>query len=196
MSDHTGTAGPVSMGRFLASTALVMRASLKSFGANRNLEIAATLAFYGFLSLMPLLLLTVLILRLFLGDPDEVGRMVSVVLSDLFPAFHLDWLTDVTGIKLGGGFGLLSAALLLWSMTPFAGALRSAMAKMFKMPMRVPFYVSKLIDLGTVLSFLLLFLLLAAIKSFVPAPGADDEFARRLALASLRTALPFVSLRK
>ena len=165
---------------------------MKSFGGNRNLEIAATLAFYGFLSLMPLLLLTVLILRLFLGDPDEVGRMVSVVLSDLFPAFELGWLADVTGIKLGGGFGILSAALLLWSMTPFAGALRSAMAKMFKMPMRVPFYVSKLIDLGTVLSFLLLFLLLAAIKSFVPAPGADDDFARRLALASVRTALPFL----
>lgn len=178
--------------RLAASTLLVLKASIKSFAANRNLEIAATLAFYGFLSLMPLLLLTVVVLGVFLRTSEAVSAAMSHVLSDILPTFNIDVLSDLTSISFSGTVGAISVILLLWSMTPFAGALRSALAKMFKMPMRVPFLKSKLIDLATVLSFLLLFLLLSAFKIAMPVAPDGAGVALRSLLVVIKTAIPFL----
>lgn len=176
----------------LASIILVLKASLKSFAANRNLEIAASLAFYGFLSLMPLLLLTVVVLGIFLRTSEAVASALARVLTDVFPSFNETLLSDLTSISFSGTLGIISIALLLWSMTPLAGALRSAVAKMFKTAMKMPFYLSKLIDLATVLSFLLLFLLLSTIKIIVPATPEGAGFVYTFALFVLRTVVPFI----
>jgi len=176
----------------LASIILVLKASLKSFAANRNLEIAASLAFYGFLSLMPLLLLTVVVLGIFLRTSEAVASALARVLTDVFPSFNETLLSDLTSISFSGTLGIISIALLLWSMTPLAGALRSSVAKMFKTAMKMPFYLSKLIDLATVLSFLLLFLLLSTIKIIVPATPEGAGFIYTFALFILRTVVPFI----
>jgi hypothetical protein len=55
-------------------------------------------------------------------------------------------------------------------MTPLSGALRTALARMFTMPIQRPFLKSKIIDLVAVLSFLLLFLVLVGIKVLNPRP--------------------------
>jgi len=175
-----------------ASIMLVLKASLKSFASNRNLETAASLAFYGFLSLMPLLLLTVVVLGMFLRSSEAVAEALANVLTDVSPAFNETLLSDLTSISFSGTLGIISIALLLWSMTPLAGALRSAVAKMFKMAMKMPFYLSKLIDLATVLSFLLLFLLLSTIKIIVPVTPDNAGLIYTFALFILRTVIPFI----
>lgn len=178
--------------QLLASILLVLKASFKSFAVNRNLEIAATLAFYGFLSLMPLLLLTVVVLGMFLRSSDAVASALSQVLSDAIPAFNKELLTDLTSISFNGTIGVISVLLLLWSMTPFSGALRSSVAKMFKTAMRMPFYLSKLIDLATVFSFLLLFLLLSGIKILVPVTPEGAGYFYQFVFFLMRAVVPFV----
>ena len=155
-----------------ASIGLVLKAAIASFGANRTLEAAATLAFYGFLSLMPLLLVAIIVLGWLLRSSEAAVSALSSVLAQVFPGFNPNLLTDVQAISSGGALSALSVVLLLWSMTPLSGALRTALARMFAMPLKRPFFVSKLIDLGAVLSFLLLFLLLVGIRVAVPATSA------------------------
>jgi len=114
------------------------------------------------------------------------------VLTDLFPGFNLSILSDLASIQLRGLVGVVSAVLLLWSMTPFSGALRNALGKMFKMPLAMPFYLSKLIDMATVFCFLLLFVLLAALKVFLPEAGDGAGWAARMASGLLRALVPFL----
>jgi len=155
--------------RAFASTVLVLKAALKSFGANRNLEVAATLAFYGFLSLMPLLLVVIIVLGALLRSSDAASSALADVLTAMFPGFNANLLTDLQAISAGGALSLVSVVLLLWSMTPLSGALRSALARMFKMALPRSFIKMKTIDLAAVLSFLLLFLVLVGINIILPA---------------------------
>ena len=61
-----------------------------------------------------------------------------------------------------GTWGLISIVLLIWSMTPFAGALRSAYLRAFKIGRTRHFLIYKLGDLGAVLLLLAIFVLLVA----------------------------------
>ena len=186
MVDETVYARRRSVSSVMASAWLVIRAAFKSFGANRNLEIAATLAFYGFLSLMPLLLMTIIVLGSFLRSSEAISAALGHVLADIFPAFNEELLIDLNEISGGGALSVISAVLLMWAMTPLSGAFRTALARMFKMPIQRPFLKSKLIDLAAVFGFLLLFLALVTIKVVMPA--ADSAW-WSLAAGSL---LPFV----
>ncbi len=169
-----------------ASSWLVLKAALRSFGENRTLEFAATLAFYGFLSLMPLLLVAIIVLGKFLQSSEDVSSALAAVLTNMFPGFNADVLSDLQAISAGGALSALSVLLLLWSMTPLSGALRSALARMFKMPLKRPFLMSKLLDLGAVLAFLLLFLALVGIR--VVSPAVSSSWLH----AVLSSLLPFV----
>lgn len=157
---------PAQLRSALQSTLLVLKASVRSFGANRNLESAATLGFYGFLSLMPMLLLSIIVLRHALQSSERAASGLARVLEDIFPAFNLNLLNDLGAISGGGALSLVGMLLLLWSMTPLSGALRTALARMFVMPVQRPFLTSKLLDMAAVLSFLLLFFALVFIKLF------------------------------
>lgn len=176
----------------LASTILIIKASLKSFAGNRNLEIAATLAFYGFLSLMPLMLMAFIVLGIVLGSSETVSTALNNVLSDFFPASDITVLDDLVSIQLKGVIGLVSVIFLFWSMTPFAGALRSALAKMFKMPIAMPFFKSKLIDLATIMTFLLLFVFLTMLKIFMPDIKEGVDVLSRATFFGAKTLVPFL----
>ena len=86
---------PVRFRQALAMPGLVVRESLRSFSANRNLESAATLAYYGFLSLMPLLLLAIFVLGLVLRSSEQVLQALGEALTDLFPSFNTDLLVEL-----------------------------------------------------------------------------------------------------
>jgi len=176
----------------LASSFLIIKASLHSFVVNRNMETAATLAFYGFLSLMPLVLLALVALSHFLGSSETVYAALQNVLIDFIPSFNVSVLDDLTSISFKGVIGLVSILLLLLFMTPFAGALRSALAKMFKMPIAMPFFKSKLIDLATIVTFLLLFVLLAMSKVFFPDVEEGDDILSHLTHFTVKYLIPFL----
>lgn len=156
----------------LASAWLVTKAAFKSFNSNRNLEIAATLAFYGFLALMPLLLLAVIVLGMFVRSSETISTALGHVVDDMFPAFNQDLLTDFQEISASGPLQIIGIVLLMWAMTPLSRSIRSALTQMFKLTNHRSFLKSQLLDLAAVFGFLLLFLSLVAIKIFLPSTAS------------------------
>ncbi len=142
---------------------IIARESFRSFMGNRNLETAATLAFYGFLSLLPLLFLSIFSMGLMIRSSEALLSSVEGVMQDLIPSFNDAILEDLFQLTQHKSWGIIGAVLLVWSMTPFAGALRTSMARVFKVSRRYPLWKAKLLDLAAVLG---LFVLLVAMAGF------------------------------
>lgn len=149
-----------------SSLGLVLREAGQSFSANRDMAGAATLAYYGFLALMPLLLLVIYLLGLILQSSDAVLASVEDLATRLFPSFNRALLVDLLAVARGRAWGLISLVLLVWSLMPFAGAVRAAVRRIFRATRRASFLRSKLLDLAAVLALLLLFLLMAGGKVY------------------------------
>lgn len=162
MNIRMETAQPASaVRRRAAMTWLVLREAVRAFLANNSLETAATLAYYGFLALVPLLLLLVYFLGVVLRS-DAVYENVLAFTDNLFPAFSQSVLGDLLKFAQRSTWGLVSIVLLIWSMTPFAGALRSAYQRIFKLTRVRHFLLAKLFDLGAILLLLTIFVVLVA----------------------------------
>lgn len=165
---------------FAAELTLVARESLRSFSRNRNLESAATLAFYAFLSLMPLLMLLFMILGRIAESSEAATRAIALALKDLFPAFDDHMLAELALLAERRAWGLVSIVLLVWSMTPFAGAARHAIVAIFKGEHRPAFFREKTLDLAVVLALMLMFVGLTAGRLLVPSGPDAGALARVL----------------
>ena len=133
---------------FIASEAF------KAYGANRNLETAATLAYYGFLSLMPLLVLLFFLFSLVLRSSDAVLQAMAELTSQLFPAFNQDILTDLMALSQSKTWGVVGVIALVWSMTPFAAAIRAGMDRIFRAEVKRQFLKAKALNVAAVLAIL------------------------------------------
>ncbi len=145
---------------------LVAKESVRAFFLNHNLEKAATLAYYGSLALMPLLLLVIYLLGLFMKSSDAVLEQVTRLMSHFFPSFSDVILQDLMRLAAGQTWGLISLVVLIWSITPFAGAIRSSLSMVFHAERRRNVVLEKLLDLLAVLAVLLLFVFLAGGRVF------------------------------
>ena len=141
--------------------------AIRAYGANRNLEVAATLAFYGFLSLMPLLVLLFFLFSLVLRSSDSVLQAMANLTGQLFPAFNQDILADVMALSQSKAWGVVGIVALVWSMTPFAGAIRTAMERIFRSGIRVQFVKAKAWNVAAVLGILTTFVGLVGWKVFL-----------------------------
>ena len=126
---------------------LIFRESIRSFLLNQSLQSAATLAYYGFLSLMPLLLLVIFLLGLFMSSSEAILKGVSDLVSGLFPTFNSEYLLDLVALSQKKVWGLVGFVALLWSMTPFAGAIHVCIVRTFKHDKNVSFLKRKSINI-------------------------------------------------
>ena len=149
------------------SAGFVLWQAVQAYGANRNLEVAATLAFYGFLSLMPLLVLLFFLFSLVLRSSDSVLQAMANLTGQLFPAFNQDLLADVMALSQSKAWGVAGILALVWSMTPFAGAIRMAMERIFRSGIRVQFVKAKVWNVAAVLGILTTFVGLVGWKVFL-----------------------------
>ena len=149
------------------SAGFVLWQAVKAYGANRNLEVAATLAFYGFLSLMPLLVLLFFVFSLVLRSSDSVLQAMANLTGQLFPAFNEDILADVMALSQSKAWGVAGILALVWSMTPFAGAIRTAMVRIFRADVHLQFWKTKALNVAAVLGILLTFVALVGWKIFL-----------------------------
>ncbi|HMP75405.1 MAG TPA: YhjD/YihY/BrkB family envelope integrity protein [Kiritimatiellia bacterium] len=168
---------------------LVVRESIRSFSRNRNLESAATLAYYGFLSLMPLLLLLIFLLGWIAESSDTALAAIQGLLADLFPAFDERLLAELGTLAHQRVWGVVGFAVLLWSMTPFAGAARHTIVHIFKGEHRPAFLREKSVDLAVVLALLLLFILLTAGRLVAPSLQEELAWVARAARAAVGLAV-------
>ena len=173
---------PVSSGskNALRAAWLILAESARSFSLNKQLETAATLAFYGFLSLMPLLLIVIYLLGHFLNSSDEALAAVRSVTHSLFPAFNEEILQDLLRLSAQRAWGVISVVLLMWSMTPFAGAVRHSLHQIFKSDRKIHFVKAKLLDLAAVFALMLLFVFLAALRVIFQLNESAPAFLRTL----------------
>ena len=145
---------------------VVFKTSLLSFSSSGNFGGAATLAYYGFLSLMPLLLLMVFLLGAMMKSSEAVLHGMTGLMNQLFPAFSDAVLGDLVALSQKKVWGIVSVVILIWSMTPFAGAMRDIMTRIFKSERRMNYFNAKLYDFAAVLALLSVFLVMAGGKVF------------------------------
>ena len=175
------------------SAGFIAAQALKAYGANKGLETAATLAFYGFLSLMPLLLLLFWLFSLVLRSSDAVLRAMADLTAQLFPAFNQDILADVMALSQSKAWGVVGIVALVWSMTPFAAALRTAMARIFRTEIRMGILKAKALNVAAVLGMLVTFVGLAGWKIFLMVKPLSERLPLPAGLsAALAVGAPFL----
>ena len=109
-------------------------AVFKKFGEDEAGNLAALIAYYGFFSLFPLLLVFVTILGLVLrGNPDLQRTIVDSALAN-FPVIGTQISRNVRALA-GSGLALgIGIALTLWSGLRVAKAMQSAMNTVWNVP--------------------------------------------------------------
>jgi membrane protein len=142
--------------------AVVLRFSLLSFMRNRDLHTAATLAFYGVFALIPLCLAILVVLSQVFVSSRQVSRALESIIIQIVPQYYEVILREVFSLAEQRALGLIGIVPLLWSLVPLVSAIRSGFIGVFKTERTAGFFRDKLVDFLAVLSFLLLFLGLAA----------------------------------
>ncbi len=145
----------------------VVSEAFKAYLANRNLQSAATLAYYGFLSLMPLMVLLFFLFSVVLRSSGSALQAMSSLTAELFPAFNQDILADLMALSQSKAWGVAGIIALVWSMTPFAGAIRTSMERIFRSDIRLRFFKAKALNVAAVLGILVTFIGLVGWKMFL-----------------------------
>jgi YihY family inner membrane protein len=129
--------------RRLPVVGVIVRAIEKGNQDNAK-DMAASIAYFSFFSLFPLLVGVVAGASLFL-DRREIQSQLNRMLSDDFPG-SADFLrTNIEAlIDLRGAAGIASVLGLLWSASKMFGALSRGINLAFGVPKGHPFYLSKL----------------------------------------------------
>jgi membrane protein len=125
---------------------------------NRDLHTAATLAFYGVFALIPLCLAVMFLLSQFFFSSQRVSRAIEHLFIQIVPQYYEIILRDVFILAETKTLGLIGFILLLWSLVPLVSTIRTGFINVFKTERTAGFVREKLIDFGSVLLFLLLFI--------------------------------------
>lgn len=125
-----------------------LAAVIKKFGDDQAGQLAALIAYYGFVSLFPLLLVLVTVLGFVLqGDPSEQHRIVNGALGQ-FPIIRDQLkLESLTGSSVGLAIGVVGSLLAGMGIT---GATQNAFNRIWSVPFkhRPNFLQSRLRGLG------------------------------------------------
>src|SRR3989338_8087691 len=139
---------------------LIFVESIKSFINNDSYQTAANLAYYGFFSLIPLLLLVVILLSNLTLSSEQVLKGTQTLAEEIMPQSSEMLLKEISTLAAKRIWGLYSMIALLWIIIPFASALRSAFAQVFKMEQTIGFVKEYLLSVVAAFALLVLFLVL------------------------------------
>ncbi len=145
---------------------LFLRAAKKS-NADYAKDMAASIAYFGFFSIFPLLAGVIAGASLFL-ERVEIQARLNRMLADEFPG-SADFIRSniETLIELRGAAGIASAVGLLWSGSKMFGAMSRGVNLALGLPKDHPFYLSRLRYFAMAVIVSLLLLLAAVISMAV-----------------------------
>lgn len=152
-------------------------AVLKKYGDDQAGALAALLTYYGFLSLLPLLLLLVTVTGLLAGSNAHIANDVRNSALGQFPVIGTQLRHDVHGLSAQSGVALAIAILgLLWGSTGASQAAQHAMAEVWNIPyVERPGFVPRLVRGLLILVLAAVFLVassaLAGVATFGGGPG-------------------------
>jgi len=157
----------------------VVRSALEHFTLDQGTIRAASLAYYGLLSLFPLLLFLVFLASQVLKS-NESQVILHQYLNDTLPgaAKTVEGVFDQT-LRLRGSIGLIGGLGLLWSASAFFNALSISMNAIWGAKLR-PFWRRRMIAAGSVLIIGVLFLLSISLSAIavIPLPGLMGSILR------------------
>jgi membrane protein len=137
-------------------------------GANR----AAALAYYGLLSLFPLLLGLIALFGFFLPLADFQSQLLAFVGANLPAASDLIG-QNINGIiRLRGILGIVSIVFLFWSGSTMFSALSLAINRAWNINRVLPFYIRRAHELGMALGAGILFLLSLGLSAAISILGS------------------------
>ena len=140
----------------------VARQVYRSFLRNRGMERAAVLAYNSFFSMFPLMLLLLYLMGRFMASSQAAMHAIEHGAAQLSPFLNEVILREVHGLATQKAWGLVSFAMLIWGVTPLAGALRSAFDAVYKTDRATPYLKEKLKDVLAVALMIVLLILLVA----------------------------------
>jgi membrane protein len=150
---------------------------IRNFFADRCTHLAAMVAYYALLSLLPLLAIALALIGAF-GRPDDGSTLIHE-LGRIFPGTSVDSLVQlVRGLQRNAtALGVLGGASLVWTSLGFLSAMESALNIIYGVPNR-PFVRQKLLVFALVGSGLAL--LLVSLVAATTAQTFLDEHASGL----------------
>jgi membrane protein len=171
-------------------------AVVKKFGDDRASQLAALIAYYGFFSLFPLLLVFATVAAFVLdGDPDLQGRLIDSVLEQ-FPVVGTsigkvidDSVEQLSGSPLALTVGLVGA---LWTGTAVVATAQQSMDDIWDVPRAErPGLIGRIVR-----AFLLLFVFAASIvlSTFLAGTGTETGWGSVVLRAISLVGLTLVSL--
>jgi len=112
------------------------RKLFQKFFADRGTHLAAMIAYFALLSLVPMLLLALALLG-FAGRQDESSRLVHA-LTNIFPSTSVDSIAKAVNSirKNAAALGIIGAVVLLWSSLSLFSVLESAFNIVYDRPNR------------------------------------------------------------
>ena len=140
---------------------LILKETFVSFQKNNNFEMAATLSFYSFLALIPLLLLAVYPLGSYLISSQSAIEEIERLFPKQFPEINKIIIKEVGTIARHRAlWETFTFVTLLGLITPFAKACRTVFSKIFTFEREFSFFKAKLWDSLGVLLILVMFIFL------------------------------------
>lgn len=135
---------------------LVLREAFVGFEHNDDFRHASSLAYYTALALLPALLLLTYALGLGIGSSQTALQRMTDLTSSVIPQYSDVMLREVSAVyRHKGTLGVLTLFVLLWTISPLVGALRSIVDSLFRVKPTRSLWTSKLLDLLTVMLFIL-----------------------------------------
>jgi membrane protein len=176
----------------------VMHETLHAFQRHNVLGLSASLSFYAMFALIPLVLLMFFLLSQLVFSSDYAIVKLAIITGNLVPRLSSTIMTEIyNSAQHKAAWGAIGLFVLLWAVTPLAGAMRSTFYHIAAL-VEAPSYIRrKLKDMISILGMLLLFFLFTVsgllIDKFIAFFGTDNHIAQLLITSSAHIS-GFISL--
>lgn len=175
----------------------------KRFFAHGGLNLAAAVAFYAILSLIPFFFIVVSLAGRILGHSSGFNEVIRAYLDKVIPYYSEVLMTEVSKISLGSGYhGWLGLVFMVWIGSLVFDSLDYALNQAFESPSRRSYLRTKLMSLSVFPAagfFLILSLFLSGVVSgagrlhleqYIPGLNAVQQ----LVVENIAAALPYLML--
>ncbi len=146
--------------REYATPLFVLRETLAGFGRHNVFGMSASLSFYALFALIPLVLLIFFLLSHLVFSSDYAIVKLAILTGNLLPDLSSKIMVEVySAAQTKAAWGALGLFVLLWTITPLAGAMRSSFYNISSMVEAPSYFKRKFKDVVSVLGILILFFL-------------------------------------
>lgn len=148
--------------RFSFLPIFILKEAFLSFRRDNCPQMAASLAFYTFLALIPLLFLIAYFSGVLLGSSGEALGKIQVMLKQFIPAYSDIIIKEVKNvIAFKKGLGIINLFLLFSAILPLASSIRTSLHRIFRIEFEKSVLSEKLIDSIIILLFIITLVVIA-----------------------------------